>query len=58
MVTKHKLLKIKTYPKKEEDRYSSEALELPSSWTVPVLNENFWMRKAGIYSKSFYMGLG
>jgi len=57
MVIKNKLLMIKTYPRKlREDRNSSEALELPSSWTAPALNEKFWMRKAGIYSESFYLG--
>jgi hypothetical protein len=43
MVTKNKLLKIKkTYKENQgEDKNSSEALEMPSSLTAPVLNEKF-----------------
>jgi len=54
MVTKNKLLKIKhTLENQGEDRNSSETLEMPSSWTAPVLNEKFRMRKASIYSEIF-----
>lgn len=55
MVTKNKLLKKKnTLENHGEDRKSSEALELPSFWTATLLNEKFWMRKAGIYSERVY----
>jgi len=42
MVTKNKLLKIKTYPRKQgEDRNSLEAPKLSSSLTATVLNKKF-----------------
>jgi len=53
MVTKDKLIKIKTYPRKTP----LKLLKLSSSWTASVPNEKLWMKKADIYSE-FPPGLG